>query len=73
MADKQKAQLSSGYILGGVSPLAQKRPLKTIIDISAKRFDSIFVSAGKRGLDVELASTDLANLTDAIFADIACR
>ncbi len=71
MADKQKAQLSSGYILGGVSPLAQKRPLKTIIDTSANKFDSIFVSAGKRGLDVELSSAGLAELTSASFADIA--
>ncbi len=71
MADKKKAQLSSGYILGGVSPLAQKRPFKTVIDISANKFSSIFVSAGKRGLDVELAPDDLAKLTNASFADIA--
>ena len=71
MADKQKAQISSGYILGGVSPLAQKRPLKTVIDNSANKFTSIFVSAGKRGLDVELAPADLAKLTKASFADIA--
>jgi len=71
LADKRKAQISSGYILGGVSPLAQKRSLKTIIDISASNFTSIFVSAGKRGLELELAPADLAKLTNARFIDIA--
>jgi len=67
MADKQQVQRSSGYVLGGVSPLGQKRPLTTFIDKSAQLFERIHVSAGRRGLEVELAPEDLAALTQGHF------
>lgn len=71
MADKTRVQRSSGYVLGGVSPLGQKRPLPTAIDVSATAHDTIFISAGKRGLEIELAPADLASLTGAEFRPLA--
>lgn len=70
MANKNDVERSTGYILGGVSPLAQKRSLPTVIDISANNFDTIYVSAGKRGLDIEIKPDDLQKLTRAAFANI---
>jgi len=70
MADRAEAERSTGYVLGGVSPLGQKKRLKTIIDLSATDFDSIFVSAGRRGLEIELSPDDLKTLTKAMYADI---
>lgn len=70
MADKQHVQRSTGYVLGGVSPLGQKKPLKTFIDDSALAFETILVSAGRRGLEIELSPQDLAALTSAGFAPL---
>lgn len=73
MADKQKVQSVTGYVLGGVSPIGQRKALQTWIDTSAEEFATIFVSAGKRGLEVELSPTALAQVTRAQFATIATK
>jgi len=70
MADAKKVQNMSGYVLGGVSPFAQKRPLDTVVDISAMNFDEIYVSAGKRGLEIKIAGAQLQALLNASVIDI---
>lgn len=70
MADTAKAQRSSGYVPGGISPLGQKKKLATVIDVSAKEHETIYVSAGRRGLDLEIAAEDLALLADAAFSQL---
>lgn len=71
LADKALVARSTGYVLGGVSPLGQKTPLPTVIDETAQLWDTVLVSAGRRGLQVELAPDDLAAACAATFADIA--
>ncbi|MBI9089596.1 MAG: Cys-tRNA(Pro) deacylase [Desulfobacterium sp.] len=71
MADKNHVQRSTGYVLGGVSPLGQKKRLKTVLHDSARTHGTIYVSAGRRGLDIELDPEDLKNLTSGSFAHIA--
>ncbi len=70
MADKKEVERITGYVLGGVSPLGQKKRLATVIHDSATAFDTIFVSAGRRGLQIELSPTDLCSLTQARFEPI---
>ena len=71
LADPVVAARSSGYVVGGISPLGQRTPLRTVLDSSARAFDTVFVSAGKRGLQVELSPADLVALTSALVAPIA--
>ncbi|MGV2990151.1 Cys-tRNA(Pro) deacylase [Vibrio sp. E150_011] len=70
MADKDIAQKTTGYVLGGISPLGQKKLLPTFIHISAELRKTMCVSAGKRGLEIELAPQDLATLTRGVFANL---
>ncbi|MBA6252161.1 MULTISPECIES: Cys-tRNA(Pro) deacylase [unclassified Colwellia] len=70
MADKSDVERSTGYVLGGVSPLGQKKALKTIVDASANHYASIYVSAGRRGLEIELSPADLIKLTNGMLTKI---
>lgn len=71
LADRAVAERATGYVRGGISPLGPRRRLPTVIDSSVEGFATVFVSAGRRGLQVELAPADLVRLTDAICAPIA--
>ncbi|MFJ2391269.1 MULTISPECIES: Cys-tRNA(Pro) deacylase [unclassified Streptomyces] len=71
MADPAAAERTTGYVRGGISPLGQRRKLRTVLDASAGLHETICVSAGRRGLEVELAPDDLATLTDAVRAPVA--
>ncbi|WP_323665186.1 Cys-tRNA(Pro) deacylase [Aliarcobacter butzleri] len=65
MASKDEAQKVTGYLLGGISPLGQKKLLRTVLDESTKSFETIFISGGKRGLDIEVKPKDLEVLLKA--------
>lgn len=70
MAEVTAAQNATGYILGGISPLGQKKRLPFTLDSSAEQYETIFVSGGKRGLEIELDPRDLSKLCSATTADI---
>ena len=70
MAEPAEAERSTGYVVGGISPLGQRRALPTIVDSTAAEHDEVLVSAGRRGLDVALAPADLVRLTRATLAPI---
>jgi Cys-tRNA(Pro)/Cys-tRNA(Cys) deacylase len=71
MADPAAAERATGYVVGGISPLGQKSPHPTVVDETVWLFDTVLVSGGRRGLDVELAPDDLVRLTSATVAAVA--
>jgi len=71
MADKAAAERATGYVVGGISPLGQRTEHPTVLDETVELFDTVFVSGGRRGLDVELSPADLIRLTSAVVAPIA--
>ena len=71
MADTARAEKVTGYVAGGISPLGQRKRLATFLDASARDFETVYVSAGRRGLEIELAPADLQRLTRAVCAPIA--
>ncbi|PTR44433.1 Cys-tRNA(Pro)/Cys-tRNA(Cys) deacylase [Rhodococcus sp. OK611] len=70
MAEQAEAQRSTGYVLGGISPLGQRKRLPTVIDASAANWDRVLCSAGRRGLEIDLDPADLVRLTGAVLAPI---
>ena len=73
MANKDEAQKVTGYLLGGISPLGQKKLLKTVLDESVNKFETIFISGGKRGLDIEVKPQDLQKLLKAKICGITAE
>lgn len=71
MADPALAQRRTGYVLGGISPIGQKTTHRTVLDETAELFDTVLVSGGRRGFDIELAPSALVTATGALLADIA--
>lgn len=73
MADPARAERSSGYVVGGISPIGQRTPLPTVLDSGAWEFETILVSGGRRGFDLELSPEAIVAATDAMTAAIARR
>jgi Cys-tRNA(Pro)/Cys-tRNA(Cys) deacylase len=73
MAEPAEAERSSGYVVGGISPIGQRRDLPTVVDDSAWSHDTVYVSGGRRGFDIELSPDALAAATSAVAATIARR
>lgn len=73
VAPPAEAERATGYVLGGISPLGTRRPLPTVLDASAAGYPTIHVSAGRRGLEIELAAADLVALTGGSMAPVARR
>ncbi|WP_229821148.1 MULTISPECIES: Cys-tRNA(Pro) deacylase [Streptomyces] len=71
MADPALAERTTGYVVGGISPLGQRKKLPTVVDVSAAEHPTVYVSAGRRGLEVELSPDDLLRAADARSAPIA--
>ena len=71
MADPAVAERTTGYVVGGISPLGQRTRVPTVVDETAELYDTVVVSAGRRGLSVELAPADLVRLTSAVVAGVA--
>lgn len=70
MAEHSEVERSTGYVLGGVSPLGQKKRLKSFLDTSAKHHSTIFINAGRRGLQIELSPNDLVEIVNADYAEL---
>ena len=71
MADVKEAERVTGYVVGGISPVGQRKALPTVLDAGATAFPTVYVSAGRRGLEIELSPADLVRVTGAVTAPVA--